>query len=55
VFRTGEPLSPETVKVVMKEICHERERSLGGIHQKRKPSEIIEALRRGEVPDVKDD
>jgi AbrB family looped-hinge helix DNA binding protein len=36
VFRTGEPLSADTVNQVMKEVRHERERSnLGVIHQKR--------------------
>jgi AbrB family looped-hinge helix DNA binding protein len=38
VFRTGEPLSAETVNQVMKEVRQERDRSnLGVIHQKRKP------------------
>jgi AbrB family looped-hinge helix DNA binding protein len=38
VFRTGEPLSAETVNQVMKEVRQERERSnLGVVHQRRKP------------------
>jgi AbrB family looped-hinge helix DNA binding protein len=38
VFRTGEPLSSETVNQVMKEVRQERERSnLGVIHRKRNP------------------
>jgi len=39
VFRTGEPLSAETVKQVMREVRQEREHSnLDGIHQKSKPT-----------------
>ena len=39
VFRTGEPLSAETVNQVMKKVRQERERSnLGVIHQKSKPA-----------------
>jgi AbrB family looped-hinge helix DNA binding protein len=38
VFRTGEPISAETVNQVTKEVRQERERSnLGVIHQKRNP------------------
>ena len=38
VFRTGEPLSAETVKHVMKEVRQGRDRSnFGVIHQERKP------------------